>query len=127
MQPRYLPGLILFFLLFTFCKKEEQDVFTHEYSATIKVSVYHQIQKPSGDFENISVKDALVELYKSSEDRESHSDLVISASTDSSGEVQFYSLKEKYYYLRISHPTYGERLDETSTPDGSVSFVEVVY
>ena len=118
---------ILNFLLFSSCKHEEEDVITHIYNATIKVSVYHQIVKPSGDFENIPIDDALIELYKTEYDLQNNLNLVLALHSDSNGLATFYNLKEKYYYIRASHPTYGTQLEETGTPDGTTSFVDFIF
>ena len=113
--------------LWASCTKNEPEVVTHIYNATMKVNVYQQVIKLSGDVLNVPVKDVKVDLYKTEYDRQNNQNLIVTSKTDSTGFVQFSGLKEKYYYITAFHPSFGVQLAETSTPDGSVSFVEIIF
>lgn len=115
-------------ILFCSCaEKEEPEVFVHVHNATIKVTVNLEQGGLNGQYTYSPISGVVTELYKTEEDRTDNTDLVFTRTTDSGGLAVFENLEEAYYFLRISHPTYGTILDETSTPDGTVSFVQVYY
>ncbi|MEO6168796.1 MAG: hypothetical protein ABIO46_04470 [Chitinophagales bacterium] len=128
-----MPPARLFLFIFTFflicsCGKEEvTDVVVHVHNATIKVNVNVVQGGINGQYTYTPISGATAELYKTEYDRSNSTDLILSRSTDSSGLAVFYNLEEEYYYLRVSHPSFGIVLDETSTPDGSVSFVQIDF
>lgn len=122
-----LLSMCILFMIFSCGKQEVTDVVTHVHNATIKVNVNVAQGGINGQYIYTPISGATAELYKTEYDRTNSTDLVLSRSTDSSGLAVFYNLEEKYYYLRISHPSYGIVLDETSTPDGSVSFVQIDF
>jgi hypothetical protein len=109
------------------CEKNKEEVLNHIYNATLKVNVYNQQVTIGGQLNNIPVKDATIELFETKYDRDNNQNMIVSHYTDSAGLAQFYNLLLDYYYIRASHPAYGQVLDETSTPDGSVSFVDVIF
>lgn len=107
--------------------KEEPEVFVHVHNATIKVTVNLEQGGLNGQYTYSPISGAVVALYNTEEDRTDQNDLVFSRTTDSGGLAVFENLEGEYYYLSISHPAYGILLEETSTPDGTVSFVQVYY
>ena len=117
--------LLISLVQLTSCTTEPEDVITHVHDATIKVSAYQQIGAGGGS--TIAIAGATIELYESEDDREYSMNVIKVQTTDSSGHTTFSNLKEDYYYLRCLHPGYGEKLDNVSTPDGTVSFVDFVY
>ena len=123
---RFILSTLLFFMTYS-CDKQQEEVMTHVHNATIKVNVYQQQINIGGQVNNIAIQDVTVDLFKTSYDRDNNTNKVLTRYTDSSGLAQFYNLVEEYYYLRASHAAFGEVLEETSTPDGSVSFVEMVF
>ncbi|MBK9729836.1 MAG: hypothetical protein IPO83_00835 [Chitinophagaceae bacterium] len=119
--------LILTFIFFMFCscgKEEAKDMVTHVHNATIKVNVYHQQDGVNGEIIYTPVNGAIAEVYKTEYDRDNSLDVVVYHFTDSSGLAVFTGLQEDYYYLRVSHLSYGTLLDQTATPDGSVSLMQ---
>ena len=122
----YITLLVIAPQLFS-CSSEPQDVVMHVHDATIKVQVYQELVGGGGNTIQVPIKGATVELYKTKDDREYSMNQVIEHTTDSSGATTFSGLKEDYYYMRCLQPNYGERLDEVSTPDGTISFVDFVY
>lgn len=120
--------LIAVCLIFASCGKEQNDdVLMHVHNATIKVNVNLVQGGINGQITFAPISGAIAELYKTEYDRDNSIDLVMSRVTDSSGLAVFYDLKEDYYYLRVSHASYGTALDEVSTPDGSISFVSIEF
>jgi hypothetical protein len=124
---KWLLVLSVAMLFFSCAEKEEPEVFVHVHNATIKVTVNLEQGGLNGQYTYTPISGVVVDLYKTEEDRTDNIDLVFTRTTDSGGLAVFENLEEEYYYLRISHPTYGTMLDETSTPDGTVSFVQVYY
>lgn len=108
-------------------KTEEPEVFTHVHSATIKVTVSVGQGGLNGQYTYAPLSGVTVDLYETDEDRTNGTELVFSRITDAGGLVVFENLGKSYYYLSVSHPSYGTMLEETSTPDGTVSFVQVYY
>lgn len=122
--------LLSVFTLFTICscsKPEEDDVLVHVHNATIKVNVNLQQTDLNGQFTYTPISGVIVELYKSEYDRSNNQNLLFTRTTDMGGLSVFYNLEEEYYYIRASHLSYGTKLDETSTPDGTVSFVQIDF
>ena len=109
------------------CSSEPTEVIVPVHDATIKVRVYQELAGGGSTVIDVPIKGATVELYKTENDRELSMNQVIEHTTDSSGNTTFSNLKEDYYYMRCLHPNYGEQLDEVSTPDGTLSFVDFVY
>ena len=105
------------------CKKSEQEIITHQHSATIKVTVYKLLSNGNQVF----IKGALVQLYKSKDDRDAGLNEEKEGLTDSTGMVSFFTLTEEYYYIKSSHPSYGTEFEEVNTPDKTVSFVDIIY
>lgn len=122
----FILSTLLFFMTYS-CDKQKEEVVMHVHSATMKVNVYQQQINIGGQVNDIPLKDVTVDLFKTQYDRDNNTNKILTRYTDSSGLAQFYNLAEEYYYLRASHPPLGEVLEETSTPDGSVSFVEMVF
>lgn len=118
---------MLFFLLSACGKEDEQDIGGHIHNATIKVNVYLQQGGVNGQFTYTPISNVAVDLYETSYDRDNSINLLFSRTTDSAGLAVLYNLELEYYYLRVSHPAYGAVEDETSTPDGSVSLVEIDF
>jgi hypothetical protein len=109
------------------CGSSDQEVVMHVHDATLKVRVYKEADGGGGNIIQVDIPGATVEVYKSESDRELSLNEVIEHTTDSSGATTFVGLKEDYYYLRCVHPNYSTKLDEVSTPDGTISFVDFVY
>ena len=127
-MPKQLLHILLFTVLYCCsCNKGEEEVITHVHNATIKVSVYRIVVQPSGEAKHIPIADALVDLFETEYDRTQNQNKVLGILSDSTGTVQFYNLTKEYYYIRAAHPTYGERLEETNTPDGTLSFVNCEF
>lgn len=124
---KWLLVLSVAMLFFSCAEKEEPEVFVHVHNATIKVTVNLEQGGLNGQYTYTPISGVVVDLYKTEEDRTDYTDLVFTRTTDSGGLAVFENLEEEYYYFRISHPTYGTILDETSTPDGTVSFVQIYY
>ena len=127
-MPKRLLHILLFTVLFVNgCTEGENEIITHIHDATIKVSVYRIQVNPSGVTVIIPIINAAVDLFETEFDRTQNQNRILAGVTDSSGVFQFYNLTKEYYYIRASHPTYGERLEETATPDGTVSFVNCEF
>ena len=122
--------LLSVFILFSICsctKPEAEEIVTHVHNATIKVNVNMQQTDLNGQFTYTPIGGVTVDLYETEYDRTNVQNLLFTRKTSSDGLAAFYDLKKEYYYIRAYHPTYGEKLDETSTPDGSVSFVAIDF
>lgn len=110
------------------CEKAgTEDVLVHVHNATIKVSVSLLQGGVNGQINYIPVSGAIAELYTTEYDRDNSIQMIATHHSDSAGVAIFTDLKEEYYYLRVSHPSYGIVKDETSTPDGSVSLVQIDF
>jgi hypothetical protein len=103
------------------------EVVTHVHNATIKVRVFQLVNAGGGSTNEVAVAGATVELYKTESDRDLSINEVLEKASDTDGNVTFVNCTEAHYYLRCSHTNYGELLDDVSTPDGTVSFVEFIY
>jgi hypothetical protein len=103
------------------------EVVTHVHNATIKVRVFQLVNAGGGSTNEVAVAGATVELYKTESDRDLSINEVLEKASDNDGNVTFVNCTEAHYYLRCLHPNYGELLDDVSTPDGTVSFVEFIY
>lgn len=103
------------------------EMVTHVHNATIKVRVFQLVNAGGGSTNEVAIAGAKVELYKTESDRDLSMNGVLEKASDSDGNVTFVNCTETHYYLRCSHPNYGELLDDVSTPDGTVSFVEFIY
>lgn len=112
---------------FIACEESEPEILTHVHNATIKINVFMEVSGGSGNIEEIPVQGASIKIYKTETDRDLDNDLVKEATTDSAGFAGFYNLEEEYYYIHCSHSTLGVQLDEVSTPDGTISFVDIIY
>ncbi|MBS1658602.1 MAG: hypothetical protein JST18_10985 [Bacteroidetes bacterium] len=109
------------------CEDEPQEIVTHVHDATIKVRVYQLLNGGGGSSIEVAIGGAVVELYETESDRDLSVNEVLQHSTDTDGNTSFVNLKLDHYYLRCLHPNYGEQLDDVSTPDGTVSFVDFIY
>lgn len=47
--------------------------------------------------------------------------------TDSAGYAEINGLDKDFYYIRATHPDLGEIIDSISTPDGTISFEELLF
>jgi hypothetical protein len=124
---RLLALLVLIIFCTSSCEKGNVEIVKHVYNATLKVTVYTQHINAGGQISDIPLTGATVELFETKYDRENNQNMVSSHNTDINGLAQFFNLLVGYYYIRATHPSYGQVLDETSTPDGSVSFVEIIF
>ena len=126
-----LSGFFIMSIIITLtvaCEKAAtEDVLVHVHNATIKVSVSLLQGGVNGQINYIPVSGAIAELYTTEYDRDNSFQMIASHYSDSAGLAIFTELKEEYYYLRVSHPSYGIVKDETSTPDGSVSLVQIDF
>jgi hypothetical protein len=120
--------LLLCLVVFISCKDSPpEEIVMHVHQATIKARVYQLLAGGGGNAIEVPIQGAAVELYTSEEDRALGINLVMARPTDTAGLATFTKLEEKYYYLRVTHAHFGEQLEEVSTPDGTVSFVDVIY
>lgn len=114
-------------ILLVGCKKEPPPAKPNPPvpTAAMRVTVKHILQlHPTIDE---PVPDAAVALYKTEADRHDQMNRVTMGTTDTTGEVFFDYLPDKFYYLTIEHPTYGYEEEEVSTPAGTTSLVEILY
>lgn len=120
--------LIVMIILAAACEKAgPEDVLVHVHNATIKVNVNLLQGGVNGQINYIPVSGAMTELYATEYDRDNSIQMIAAHNSDSAGQAIFTELKEDYYYLRVSHPSYGIVKDETATPDGSVSLVQIDF
>ncbi|MBX7107033.1 MAG: hypothetical protein K1X61_00145 [Chitinophagales bacterium] len=120
--------LMLMITLTVACEQHEpEDVLLHMHNATIRVSVNLLQGGVNGQLVYIPISGATAELYSTEDDRDNSTEMVAVRNSDSAGLAVFTGLKEDYYYLRVYHPAYGTVYDETATPDGSVSLVQIDF
>ena len=75
-----------------------------------------------------AVAGAKVDVYENKDDRDNVSPPNFSKTTGSNGMAEFDNLDKSYYYLRITQPqTHAVMKDETNTPDGTISQVEIIF
>ena len=119
---------ILFIVIgFVSCKKDNVwYVNTHVYNSVLKVTVSRD-SLVDGSIQKIPLRYAIVSLYLSENDRESHKNQVIAGKTDADGFVAFYHLTDNYYYIKSSHYIYGERYIQASTLDATVNDLAIEY
>lgn len=125
-------GAITFFamaaMVLAGCSSDEpEEIITHVHDATIRVRVYQLVSGGGGSVNEVAVAGAQVELYKTESDRDQSINLVLEHATDGTGETSFVNLQEPKYFLRCTHPNHGELLDDVSTPDGTISFLDFIY
>src|SRR5215813_7037405 len=95
------------FMIVLSCKKQDSwYVNTHVYNATLKAYVYVQIDSV-GFSEKIPLRYAIISLYKSDFDRETHQNSISTNQTDANGYAPFFHLTDGYYYVSIWHYLYG--------------------
>ena len=66
-------------------------------------------------------------LFIAEDERLENENIIKLKTTDSTGEVKFDFVKHDYYYVKVNHDQLGEALDEVSTPNKAVSFLEIIY
>ena len=108
-------------------KSDSGTVLTHQYNATVRVTVSEYIDV-NGNLVDSLVAGAEVDLYETKEDRDLALPPDYSKTTGFDGMAEFLNLDKDYYYLRIINPhTQAVMKDETNTPDGTISFVDVTF
>ena len=128
MKNIFLFAAILFTAIFSSCSKNEAlTSVTHVYNATLRVTV-KQLVFNNGNFSDSVLAGAKVEVYANKDDRENVLPPDYSKTTGSTGMVEFDNLDKSYYYLRvIKIHTQTVMKDETSTPDKTISLVEIIF
>ena len=128
MKNLFLFAVILFTVILCSCSKNDPvDTVTHQYNATIRVTVKELVFN-NGSYSDSLLSGAKVDLYANQEDRENVLPPDYSKITGSNGLVEFNNLDETYYYIRVIN-THNQKVlkDETSTPDGTISLVEIIF
>ena len=112
--------LILLAGIFSSCSKNDSDdIITHQYKATIRVTVSQVDSVLAG---------AKVDVYENKEDRDNVVQPDYSRTTGLNGIAEFDNLDKSYYYLRVTNPKNQAVIkDETHTPDGTISFVDIIF
>lgn len=95
-------------------------------SAKLNIQVFQQVLQ-SGSLIETPLKNVTVFLYLTEAERTSNDNVQKTAVTNDSGKVVFNSLPDDYYYITTSHPTLGFRKTETATPNGSISYEDIIY
>ncbi|HYV90469.1 MAG TPA: hypothetical protein VE978_01745 [Chitinophagales bacterium] len=114
-------------IAFVSCKKDSVwYVNTHVYNAVLKVTVSRDTLV-NGSIQKIPLRYAIVSLFLSDDDRETHQNQVIAGETDANGFVAFYHLTENYYYIKSWHYIYGEQFSQASTLDATINDIEIAY
>lgn len=128
MKNFFLFAVILLAAIFSSCSKNDPVInSTHQYNATIRVTVSELVFN-NGSYADSVIAGAKVDLYANKDDRENVLTPDYSKTTGSNGMVQFDNLDKTYYYLRVTNPHNQKVLkDETSTPDGTISLVEIIF
>ena len=106
--------------------KNKDDKVTPAPSASLHIHIVHQVLQ-SGTLVEVPLKDVSVFLYLNDNDRTNSDHVQKSGVTDDSGKVVFNSLPDSYYYITASHATLGIKKIETATPNGSVSYEDIIY
>lgn len=111
------------------CAEETTDFPTlngsENLNRSIKFDVYHVY-----DFSPISdslVSDASIKIYAVYEDLVLDYYPDASRITDSLAHAEINGLGEDYYYIKCTHPNLGTLIDSVSTPNGTISFVELFF
>ena len=128
MKNIFLFAAILFTALFSSCSKNDEiTTITHQYTASIRVTVRELIFN-NGTYSDTVLAGAKVDLYANKDDRDNVLPPDYSKITGSNGIVEFGNLDKTYYYLRVTN-THTQKImkDETSTPDGTISLVEIIF
>jgi hypothetical protein len=82
----------------------------------------------NGSYTDTLLPGAKVDVFESKEDRDLALPANYSKTTDSNGIAEFTNLEKSYYYFRITNPkTNAVIKDETNTPDGTISLVEIIF
>ncbi|HYV92468.1 MAG TPA: hypothetical protein VE978_11810 [Chitinophagales bacterium] len=120
MKKFILSYIILLTGIISGCSKNDSgEIITHQYKATIHVTVSQADSVLSG---------AKVDVYENKDDRDNVLQPDYSKTTDLTGVAEFGNLDTSYYYLRVTNPkTQAVIKDETNTPDGTISFVEIIF
>ena len=114
-------------LLFYSCKEAgpgpEPPADLH--NAFLRISIHHV-------YDSITLMDSLVpktnvKVYESREDMIFDENRAYERTSDSMGEVNIPGVNFPFAYVRAFHPGLGIKLDSVSTPDNTVSFLEVYY
>ena len=123
-----LTSILLLATLFASCSKSEPPaVITHQYSATIRVTV-SQLTNNNGTYTDSLLPGAKVDVFESKDDRDLGLPASYSKSTGFNGIAEFTNLEKSYYYIRVINPQTQDVLkDETSTPDGTISLVQIIF
>lgn len=100
---------------------------THQYNATIRVTAKELVFN-NGTYSDSLLAGAKVDVYANKDDRENVLPPDYSKITGVNGLVEFDNLDKTYYYLRVTN-THTQKVmkDETSTPDGTISLVEIIF
>jgi hypothetical protein len=114
--------------LFATCSKSDPGtIITHQYSATIRVTV-SELMNSNGTYTDSLISGAKVDVFESKEDRDLALPANYSKTTGSNGMAEFTNLEKSYYYIRVTNPkTQAVIKDETSTPDGTISLVQIIF
>ena len=128
MKNLFLFAFILFTAIVSSCSKNDAvNIVTHQYNATIRVTV-SEIIFNNGTYSDSVLAGAKVDLYANKDDRENVLPPDYSRITGSDGKAEFDNLDKTYYYLRVTN-THNQKIikDETSTPDGTISLVQIIF
>ena len=69
-----------------------------------------------------------MDVYENEDERNNVLQPDYTKTTGANGMVEFDNLDKSYYYLRVTNPkTNAVIKDETSTPDGTISQVEIIF
>ena len=123
-----LKYLVLLLVILSACKKEEVDqnlppVNTH--SATAKVTISHLYDIPNS-LDSL-VPFAQVKVYETIEDLTFDENRLYDRTSDSLGFVEINGISKTKIYLKAFHTSLGNKVDSVSTPDGTISFLEIIY
>lgn len=117
--------VILLSIIFCSCKKESVwYVTTHQYDATLKVSVYLQ---NDSIIDKTPLRYAIISIYETEYDRSMHQNSKYTNQTDVNGYAPFYHLSGYHYYISVWHYLYGAQEDEITTQDAVTTNLEVIY
>ena len=127
MKSLFLFALVLFTIVCSCSKNDTVNSFTHHYNATMRVTV-SQLIFNNGNYTDSSLAGAKVDVYENKDDRDNVLPPDYSKITGSNGMVEFDNLDTTYYYLRITNTQTQKVIkDETSTPEGKISLVQIIF
>lgn len=123
-----LVATFLFTVLFISCSKNDaNNNVTHTYNATIRVTTKELVFN-NGSYSDSLLAGAKVDVYANKDDRDNVLSPDYSKITGADGLAEFDNLDKDYYYLRVTN-THTQKVmkDETSTPDKTISLVEILF